>query len=283
MQRSLPVAAAVLALSASACGPMGPLNSEARDTWHRTYTLSRTGEVDINNINGRIDVEGTDGTTVEVDAERVARAATDQLAHELLPRIAINDRTTPDLVFVETGRVNGILIGASYSVHYHVKAPRGVAVHATTVNGGVAADGLAGRATLRATNGGIQAKNLTGGLEARTVNGGVRAEFSGFGQSDVNLATVNGGIQVRLPPSAKLTLNATWVNGGFNQSGLTFDVRDSGRRHFEGLLNGGGTSMTLTTVNGGIRIGTGPIDGDAGDPADAAGDTGPRLHDRAAP
>ena len=75
MHRSLllvPVAA--LAVAVSACGPMGPLNAQARDTWTRTYTISKTGEVSISNVNGRIDVQGTDGTTVEVEAELIVLA-----------------------------------------------------------------------------------------------------------------------------------------------------------------------------------------------------------------
>src|SRR4051812_45851407 len=125
MHRSLPVlAAAVVAVSAAAfpaCGIHGPYNAEARDTWSQTYSLSPSGEVSIGNTNGRIEIEGTDGSKVEVQAERIARAATDQLAHELLPKIPINDRSTPDSVHVETGRIGGILLGASFEVRYHVK------------------------------------------------------------------------------------------------------------------------------------------------------------------
>jgi len=257
MHRSFPVlAAAVVAVAALPACVMGPLNAEARDTWTRTYTLSQTGEVSIANINGRVEIEGVDGSSVEVAAERIAHAGTEQMAKELLPKIAINDRSTPDLVFVETGRINGILIGASYEVRYHVKAPRGATVRATTVNGGVRVSGMAGRTIMRATNGGVEAKDLTGGLEARTVNGGVRASFAALGVGDITLGTVNGGIRVSLPDTAKATVNATWVNGGFNASGLKFEIRDSGKRHFEGVLNGGGTSLTVTTVNGGVTIGT---------------------------
>jgi hypothetical protein len=49
-------------------------------------------------------------------------------------------------------------------------------------------------------------------------------------------------------------VNATWVNGGFNPNGVQFEIRDSGKRHFEGLLNGGGAAINLNTVNGGIRV-----------------------------
>ena len=262
MHRSLPRAAAVVAAVLStafsaACG-MGPYNAEARDTWSRTYTLSKTGEVNIANVNGRVDIEGVDGSTVDVKAERIARAATDQLAKELLPRIPINDRSTPDLVSVETGRMNGILIGASFTVEYHVKVPKTAMVRATTVNGGISVKSVSGRAVARSTNGGVTAEDMTGSLEARTVNGGVRAHFAALGNHDITLGTVNGGIRVSLPENAKATVNATWVNGGFDSSGLKFDVRDSGKRHFEGLLNGGGTSVTATTVNGGVKIGSGP-------------------------
>jgi hypothetical protein len=261
MQRSLRVLTAVAATACSvataACGPMGPYRGEARDTWSRTYTISKTGEVSITNVNGRVEVEGVDGSTVEVQAERVARGATDQLAQDLLPKIAINDRSTPDLVQIETGRLNGILIGASYEVRYHVKAPKGAAVRASTVNGGVEVKALAGRVVARTTNGGVVANDVSGGLEARTVNGGVRASFSSIGTSDITLGTVNGGVRVLLPESGKVTLNATWVNGGFNSNGqLKFEIRDSGKRHFEGLLNGGGTPINVNTVNGGIRVGT---------------------------
>ena len=270
MHRTVPaLAAAVLAASVAsfpACGMHGPYNEEARDTWSRTYTLSKTGEVSISNANGRVEVEGVDGSTVDVRADRIARAATQQMASELLPKIPINDRSTPDLVFVETGRINGILIGASFEVIYHVKAPKGATVRASTVNGGVEVRGLAGRTTARTTNGGVVARDIAGSLEARTVNGGVRANFAALSANDITLGVVNGGIRVSLPESARATVNATWVNGGFNSSGLKFEIRDSGKRHFEGLLNGGGTSITVTTVNGGVNFTTGQDkDPDPGD------------------
>jgi Putative adhesin len=261
MQRSRRVLASVAATVASAaalaaCGPMGPYRGEARDTWSRTYTISKAGEVAITNVNGRVDVEGVDGSTVEVQAERIARGATDQLAAELLPKIPINDKSTPDLVQVETGRISGILIGASFEVRYRVKAPKGATVRASTVNGGVEVRALSGRVSARTTNGGIVANDITGGLEAQTVNGGVRANFSSIGTRDVRLGTVNGGVRVSLPESSKATFNATWVNGGFDTGDLKFEIRESGKRHFEGLLNGGGTQINVNTVNGGIRLGS---------------------------
>src|SRR5256714_118658 len=205
MHRSLPaLAAAVITAAALAgCGIHGHYNAEARDTWTRSYTLSKTGEVSVANVNGRVVVEAVDGSTVQVEAERISRAATDQLAKELLPRIPINDRSTPDLVFVETGRINGILIGASYEVRYHVRVPKTATVRATTVNGGVDVRGLAGRTTARTTNGGIRADKMTGNLEARTVNGGGRAQVDALGPGGITVSVGNGRLYVSLPQNAE--------------------------------------------------------------------------------
>jgi DUF4097 and DUF4098 domain-containing protein YvlB len=249
------VAAVGVALSVAACGfPVGPLQARATDTWTRTYPLTKTGEVSITNVNGRVEVEGVDGSTVEVNAERIARGATEQLAGEVLKRVVIVDHATPDSVSIETQRMEGILIGASFEVRYRVKVPRTANVRAVTVNGGVEAKSTDGRLVARTTNGGIVGTAIAGGVEARVVNGGIRIRLSSVGKEDVVMTTVNGGVRLALPETARATVSANWVNGGMKMSGLKFEVREESRRHFEGLLNGGGAPISLNTVNGGIAI-----------------------------
>jgi|KBSMisStandDraft_5_1062788.scaffolds.fasta_scaffold11736_4 Toastrack DUF4097 len=258
--RSLAAGSVSLALAAvvlSGCGiPGGRGGPRVSETWTHTYPLSKTGEVTIVNANGRIEVEGVDGDTVEVQAEKIARGATEQIARDLLPRIPIDERATPDFVSVETRRLNGFLIGASYEVRYRVKVPRSATLRATTVNGGVWLKTMDGRVIARTTNGGITATEMSGAVEARSVNGGVRVQFASLGAESVELRTVNGGVRVALPPAAKATVSASWVNGGINLSGLQFEVREQARRHFEGRLNGGGANVEVATVNGGITLST---------------------------
>jgi hypothetical protein len=58
-----------------------------------------------------------------------------------------------------------------------------------------------------------------------------------------------------LPDSAKADLEASCTNGGINVSALEkLAITDKSRRHIEGKLNGGGTSIVLETTNGGIRV-----------------------------
>lgn len=252
-----PAGTALAALVLTGCGlPVGPLGIKATDTWTHSYPLSKAGEVTIVNANGRIEVEGVDSETVEVEAIKIASGATEQLARDLLPRIPIEEHATPDFVSIETRRLNGFLIGASYEVRYKVRMPKAATIRATTVNGGVSITAMDGRVIARTTNGGILATQIAGGIEARSVNGGVRVQFASTGTQSSELRTVNGGVRIGLPAAAKATVSATWVNGGINLAGLQFEVKEQSRRRFEGQLNGGGASIEVATVNGGITIGS---------------------------
>src|SRR5580765_5308209 len=81
---------------------LGNLSARATDEWTHTYPLTAGGEVRIVNTNGRIEVEGVDGSTVEVRAERVAKGATEAAAKELLPRIVIKEDVKPERVSLQT-------------------------------------------------------------------------------------------------------------------------------------------------------------------------------------
>lgn len=236
---------------------LGHLTGRATDEWTRSYPLTAGGEVRIGNTNGRIDVEGVDGSTVEVRAERIARAATDDGARELLPRITIKEDVTPDRVSLETDRLGGmggIMIGVSYEVRYHVRAPKNALINVTNTNGMIQVSGLTGKVHARTTNGGVRGKNLTGEIDARTTNGGVNIALDTVGKDPITLRTTNGGVALYLPDNAKADLTATWTNGGISTSDLKMEVMERSRRRLEAKMNGGGAPIDLHTTNGGIRL-----------------------------
>jgi hypothetical protein len=231
------------------------LTARATDEWTRTYPLTAGGEVRIVNTNGKIEVEGVDGSTVEVRAERIARGATDAAARELLPRIVIREDNKPDRVSLETERMSGIMIGAAFEVRYHVRAPKNAVINVTNTNGQVALTALDGNVRAHTTNGGVNGKDLTGGVDARSTNGGVTIDMASVGPDSISLRTTNGGVTLTLPDSAKANLSASCTNGGINVSALDkLEISDQSRRRVAGLLNGGGTPIELRTTNGGIRV-----------------------------
>ena len=236
------------------CMNIGPLAGRASDEWTKTYPLSPGGVLRIVNTNGRVEIEGVGGSAVEVRAVRIARAATDTGARELLPRISIKEDVTPDRVSIETARLGGFLIGAGFEVQYYVKAPKDAAIDATTTNGVIALTALTGKVTARATNGSVTAKELGGGVEARTTNGTVNVEVAKFGADKIALSTVNGAVMLAVPDTAKADLSATCVNGGIIVTGLNLETAEQSRRRVTGKINGGGTPIELRTTNGGIRL-----------------------------
>ncbi len=244
----------VATLAAGACEmSLSSLSGRASDEWTHSYQLAPGGQVEIVNHNGRIEVEGTDGTTVEVRAERIARAATDEGARELLPRIAIHDEARHDRVRIETERIAGMLIGASYEVRYHVKAPKSAAIRASDTNGQVSIGGVTGRIDAHTTNGAVDVRGATGAVEASSTNGRVTVDVASLSNA-IRLSTTNGAVLLTLPDDAKADLTANVTNGGISVTGLKLETTEQSRRRLEGKINGGGQPIDLHTTNGGIRI-----------------------------
>jgi hypothetical protein len=233
----------------------GHLMGRATEEWTRSYPLAADGEIRIVNTNGKVEVEGVDGSTVEVRAEKIARAATDTGAKELLPRIEIKEDASPSRVSIETQRMSGIMIGAAFEVRYHVRAPRRATVNVTTTNGGIALTALNGKIIAHTTNGGVNAKEMAGPIEARSTNGGVTLDLASIGPDPISARTTNGGVTVFLPPSAKADVSASCTNGGIIVSPeLKPDISEQSRRSLQARLNGGGVLVTLASTNGGIRL-----------------------------
>jgi ribosomal protein S11 len=249
------LAAAPLALVISACDVrLGNLAGRATDEWTRTYPLAAGGQVRIGNTNGRVEIEGIDGNTVEIRAERVARGVTDTAAQELLPRIEIKEDIRPDRVSVETARMSGIMFGASFEVRYHVRAPKSAVIDASNTNGLVVVSDISGKVRAHTTNGGVTGKGLSGGVDAAATNGRVNVELAAVGPDRITLRTTNGGVSLTVPESAKADVSAACTNGGISVTGVKLEISEQSRRRLEGKLNGGGTPIDLRTTNGGVRL-----------------------------
>ena len=113
------------AVAAAACAGPWKLAGRATDEWTRSYPLGDGGQVEILNSNGIVEIEGVAGSTVEVRAERVAEATSDSSARDLLSRVTIKEDVAPARIGLETERINGLVTGARYEVHYHLRIPKG--------------------------------------------------------------------------------------------------------------------------------------------------------------
>lgn len=235
----------------------GMAAGKATDQWTRTYALTPGGRIEIINVNGRITAEASDGSSVEVVADRTAKASTDEAAADLLAKIEMREEVGGERVRVEVRAPR--LFGASgHEIKWTVKVPRGIAVDLRTVNGGVKMTGLDGEVRARTTNGGITGYALAAtSLDAAVTNGGVEIDMvRALTSGSFEIEAVNGGVSLSLPPESRADIVGKCVNGGISTSGLTLEtVGEQTRRRLEARLNGGGARVSLETVNGGVRIG----------------------------
>jgi hypothetical protein len=254
---SLAVAACDIAVDGHGGLDIGLAAGKAQDEWRRTYPVAAGSRLELINVNGRITAEPTDGTDIEVRAERLAKASSDDAAKDLLNRIEMREEVGADRVRVEVRppRISG---PSSHEFKWTVKVPRGVSVDLRTVNGGVHMKGLDGDLRARSTNGGITGIALTpASLDAAVTNGGVEIELARpVSSGTFDLEAVNGGVALNLPADSKADIAGRCVNGGISTSGLSLEtVGEQSRRRLDAKLNGGGARISLETVNGGVRVG----------------------------
>jgi DUF4097 and DUF4098 domain-containing protein YvlB len=225
---------------------------QAKDQWTKTYTIAATGDVEIVNVNGRIEVTGVEGTQVEVVAERTAKAMTDEDAQKVLAQVQIVETVTAGSVRLETKAPKGE--GRRVEVTYHVKVPASVNVRLQSANGTITLAALEGTVKAETDNGTVVGRQLSGAVEANTTNGSVRLEMDRVAAGGIRAETVNGSVDLTLPSDAKADVQATCVNGRVGVEGLKIDGPESTRRRIEGHLNGGGPKIVLETTNGRIQI-----------------------------
>lgn len=231
------------------------LTAEAKETWTRRYTLAHGGSVDIRNTNGETEILAGDGNSVEVTATKVARAMSDQAAKDALKDVVINETIAPDRVALDS-RTNGVNFDFDVSrrVDYVVHLPRWANVTLRATNGELRIRDLDGTLEATTTNGEVDGQSLGGRTTVKATNGRVTLDFAQVGDGDISCGTTNGMISMTLPSAAKATLTATVTNGAISTDGVDLAVTEQSRRRLEGTINGGGTTIRLSTTNGAISI-----------------------------
>lgn len=135
-----------------------------------------------------------------------------------------------------------------------IQVPGGAHVSANTVNGGVRVEGMNGEVKAHTVNGGVNVTTSGGPVSATTVNGSVRAELGTASRAPMRFRTVNGSVEVSLPGETSADLDISTVNGSINTE---FPITVTGRwgpKNARGAINGGGETISISTVNGSVRL-----------------------------
>jgi hypothetical protein len=229
--------------------------AEARDQWTRSYTLAQGGSMEIREPNGAIKIESVDGDRVEVTAERIVNAPSDEAAKEMLSRMEIAEEVSPTRIALDgTNRSGPRIMHGSRKVNYTVRLPRWANLAIHTSNGTVDVAGLAGSLRVEATNGTVRGRDLENSAVVETTNGTVSLEFAKLGVQGVSCESTNGTIMVSVPRDAKASVSARVTNGAIRQENLDLQIIEQSRRRLDATLNGGGPEIRLSATNGAVTI-----------------------------
>jgi len=238
------------------------LPSFAQDfTWRGQLSPGQT--IEIKGVNGDIRATPSNTNEVEVTAAKSSRRSNPaDVRIEVVPHAGgvTICAVYPDVAGQEPNRCEPGPGGHSHTknndvaVRFSVRVPSGVAFVGRTVNGGVEADAMQGDAEGYSVNGSVRLAT-SGLVRAGTVNGSIAASAGRVDWNDAtSFKTVNGDITLTVPPVLNAELRAETVNGSIDSD---FPVTVTGQfspRRMRGTIGSGGQELSLSTVNGSIRL-----------------------------
>jgi DUF4097 and DUF4098 domain-containing protein YvlB len=208
------------------------------------------GHINVNSMNGGIEVIGQDRQDVALEARVSTRAGTPSAATSLLHEITIETGATVE------AHGPAPMSGHSWSVGYKLLVPHQLAGKFHTENGGLALSGIHGDIKGETTNGGLHIENLGGNVNVSTTNGGIKANLDGptWQGSGLTASTTNGGVSVKLPSNYSAHLVANTTNGGTALNIPNASQSGVHRHSIDTTLGSGGPTISFETTNGGVSI-----------------------------
>jgi putative adhesin len=265
----------ILATVVTVATGVGPMAAWSHDDHGSDKRPRRAGEdfewsgrvapgksIEIKGVNGGIVAEAGTGSEVEVVARKSARRSDpDEVTIEVVehadgitlcavyptPRGDRPNQCGPG----ERGRMN--TKNNDVTVEFTVRVPAGVRFIGRTVNGSIEARGLKADVEAYTVNGSIGVATR-GVARATTVNGSIDAEMGTAANDPLEFETVNGGITLTVPAGSGAEIHASTVNGDISTD-FPLTVRGKfSRRSINGTIGRGGPPLSMTTVNGDIRL-----------------------------
>jgi hypothetical protein len=252
-----------------------------QETIRKTFTLSaehRTLEVD--NINGSIEVVATDGNQVQMVVNKTLHAESKEKMEAAKKEVKLDITEQPDLLklYVDgpfrcncNNGCDGWHGDRGYSVDmdFQLQVPRSIDVTLKTVNGGhVNVRGVSGAFSVHNVNGPIDMQDIAGSGRAITVNGGVKATFRENPKQTSDFKTVNGSVELTFVRGLSADFRLKTFNGSvfsdFEMTSLPARQVSGEQRNGKfvfrsdrftgGRVGNGGPELKAENLNGDIRI-----------------------------
>jgi DUF4097 and DUF4098 domain-containing protein YvlB len=231
----------------------------ARNTTHPRVVIAHI-------THGTLTVKAYNGKEVIVETRSSNSSRREERTVDGLRRIDLPER---GIVVEEEDNVIHVSANAAHSPNILITVPVDTSLNIKSTNGNVAAEGVHGEVEAGSTNGSVTLTNISGTVVASTTNGSVKVTMDRVDPGKpLAFSSTNGSLDVTLPADLKANLKMRSLHGSVYSD---FEMRLTGgqptttgggdtkyRVEFDhtmyGTINGGGTDVSLSTVNGRIMI-----------------------------
>jgi DUF4097 and DUF4098 domain-containing protein YvlB len=246
MKHTIKTMVAALAVSAALANPCA--GKSETEVINQTYDVGDHARLSLSNLNGSATITGWDRNTIEVKATKRTKGSRDRLDDATVEFDMNNDRLRIEVKYEFDDRWND----TDLEVEFEIKMPRDAEINAVElVNGNLEISNFSADVQASSVNGDVTATQLAGEVELSTVNGDVSLE-SVVDHDTIRLNSVNGSVSVLLPRNVNAKLSASTIHGDV-RGDLGHGVTHAGSS-MDAVLGNGGPRISLSTVNGDIKI-----------------------------
>lgn len=236
------------------------------DETRKTFELKPGAHIEVQGINGRVEVQTSDTTTAEVYVRRTADNPSSLRRREMIVE------QTSDGILVRSKQAHvGLwdhLFGKDPKEEVTIKAPRAIALSLKGVNGRINTGDIEGALEVKGVNGRVELGSANESAEISGVNGSISVGFNRLGERGARIAGVNGGIELKLANGLNADLNARGMNGNVRSEipDVKVDREDAWSR-YSAHIGKGGPPIEISGVNGNVRLTRGETASSAKAPA----------------
>jgi hypothetical protein len=228
-------------------------SGEGRDEIRQSFQLSSGAQVEVRGINGPVEIETADTNTAEVYIQRTARNQSD------LDNSKITLTATQTSILIQGEQNNGgilrRLLHGEVKHQVTLKLPREIALTIKGVNGTVKAGEVTGAVEIGGVNGKVETAQTVGYSEISGVNGRVTVSIRRLGERGIRIKGINGPVELRIADKLNADLSARGINGRVSTDLPDVTVEgEPDRSNYSARIGAGGAPITLSGVNGRVRL-----------------------------
>lgn len=244
--------------------PLTLLGYELEEKVEKTFTTDQISKLNLENINGDINIRGEDTENIHIKAFKYLRASGKKDAEHAIKDLKVNFRIDDGVLYIDVERpeswgwgiLNWLFGGIKDSqVYFEITIPENLDLKLSTVNGDLELRNIKGELKAHTVNGNIKAYGVEYNADLKTVNGRLRVIVDDNRGEKINVKTVNGRIEIMINPEVGFTLNAKTVNGSIRSDFNEQNEKKSVVGEKATIEYGDGRlQIQAKTVNGSISI-----------------------------